>query len=141
MQDTTILGKFIPKGTVIIMSTNTSYEDRSTPSHRRGPIPGQPPAQVLSQPSSPASTVSSVADSDDDEAVKWDRAQASVRHETASRKVGYWRAGTGLEFDPSRWLDQDGNFDANSGPSLPFSAGQRGCFGKNLAASRKAVLS
>ena len=127
MQDTMVLGHFVPKGTIIIMSTNTSYEDRSRPNYKAGPVPDLPP--------SPASSVSSVSDSDDDDAVKYDKAQASIRHESASRKVGYWRSGTARQFDPSRWLDKDGKFDANAGPSLPFSSGQRGCFGKNLAVS------
>lgn len=127
MQDTTILGHFVPKGTIIIMGTNTSYEDEISPTHTVGPMSDQPP--------SPASTVSSLSDSDEEGTVKRDDSLASLRHESASRKVGYWKAGTARQFDPSRWLDKDGRFDLNAGPSLPFSSGQRGCFGKNLAVS------
>lgn len=37
-------------------------------------------------------------------------------------------------FYPERWLrEDDGTFDLKAGPSLPFSAGQRGCFGKSMA--------
>lgn len=36
-------------------------------------------------------------------------------------------------FIPERWLTPSGEFDANAGLSLPFSAGKRGCFGKKLA--------
>ncbi|KAL6702872.1 hypothetical protein ACN47E_000834 [Coniothyrium glycines] len=36
-------------------------------------------------------------------------------------------------FDPSRWLRSDGSFNPNAVHSLPFSAGSRGCFGKNIA--------
>ncbi|ORY71146.1 cytochrome P450 [Pseudomassariella vexata] len=36
-------------------------------------------------------------------------------------------------FSPERWLDEDGEFDPEAGPSLPFSAGPRGCFGKKIA--------
>lgn len=60
----------------------------------------------------------------------------AVRDATASRKAGYWKPGTGRSFMPERWLDDQGRFDINAGPSLPFSIGQRSCFGKNLAVSR-----
>lgn len=39
-------------------------------------------------------------------------------------------------FDPNRWLTGGPGhemFDPNAGPSLPFSTGLRGCFGKRLA--------
>ena len=55
-----------------------------------------------------------------------------IRTPGAERKHGWWAAGTGLKFEPERWL-KDGKFDPNAGPSTPFSMGQRGCFGKNLA--------
>lgn len=54
-----------------------------------------------------------------------------------TRKTGYWKAGTGRQFLPERWLASDGSFDANAGPSMPFSSGPRGCQGKNLAVSGK----
>lgn len=37
------------------------------------------------------------------------------------------------EFEPERWLDVTGRFNPQAGPSLPFSAGPRGCFGKKIA--------
>ncbi|OCF71108.1 hypothetical protein I204_08344 [Kwoniella mangroviensis CBS 8886] len=49
------------------------------------------------------------------------------------RRVGYWDYGTGHKFDPERWLTEDGRFNPIAGPNLPFSLGQRRCFGKNLA--------
>lgn len=49
------------------------------------------------------------------------------------RRVGYWEAGTTRQFIPERWLRLDGTFDANAGPSLPFSSGPRGCSGQKLA--------
>ncbi|KAI0123045.1 cytochrome P450 [Xylariales sp. AK1849] len=36
-------------------------------------------------------------------------------------------------FVPDRWLNDSGDFDSDAGPSLPFSAGARGCFGKKIA--------
>jgi hypothetical protein len=57
------------------------------------------------------------------------------REASATRRVGYWKSGTGRLFQPERWLTTDGQFDINAGPSLPFSLGQRACFGKNLAVS------
>ena len=45
------------------------------------------------------------------------------------RASGKWvRATKGL-YQPERWLDANGDFDANAGPMLPFGAGPRGCFG------------
>ena len=70
------------------------------------------------------------------------RSDSSRKH---GRKFG--RFGRDVhQFDPSRWLRDDGTFDANAGPGLPFSAGvrfacmltaltsqPRGCYGKALA--------
>lgn len=45
-----------------------------------------------------------------------------------------WQQESLGRFDPDRWLNDAGSFDGQSGArSLPFSAGQRGCFGKGLA--------
>ncbi len=115
-----ILGKRVPKGTIVIFPTSTGNEDRSTP--------------IYSIPDTPASSISSIEDSDDDVAVQLSESLAGVR-DAPPRKVGFWAAGSGRVFDPERWLDTEGRFDAYAGPSLPFSAGQRGCFGKNLAVS------
>ena len=52
-----------------------------------------------------------------------------------SQKLGTWQKGTILDFMPERWLDGEGMFDLNAGPSLPFSHGIRACFGKSLAVS------
>lgn len=43
-----------------------------------------------------------------------------------------WQRKDRRKFDPSRWLTSVSGkeiFDPNAGPSLPFSAGTRGCFG------------
>ena len=124
-KDVVILGNRVPKGTLVMVPTVVGYEDRSTP------IFAAPESM-----SSSSSLVSSV-DSSDDENVAVHRSESlsSVRGDAPSRKVGFWASGSGLEFNPDRWLDEKGNFDLNAGPSLPFSSGQRGCFGKNLAVS------
>ena len=45
------------------------------------------------------------------------------------RHSGKWsRESKGL-YQPERWLDAKGDFDAYAGPMLPFGAGPRGCFG------------
>jgi hypothetical protein len=47
-----------------------------------------------------------------------------------------WRGNTLHIFNPDRWLDENGKFDSQVGmQSVPFSAGQRGCFGRALAVS------
>jgi cytochrome P450 len=120
-EDTVILGKLIPKGTDIIFPTVTGYEDESSPIY------------TVPETFVPMSTAEKTHASGS-AAAQLD----NVRPDGASRKVGYWKAGTGRQFDPERWLDSEGRFDINSGPSLPFSLGQRGCFGKNLAVSNSA---
>ena len=59
------------------------------------------------------------------------------RPDKEQQPVGHWASGSAQCFDPDRWLDADGFFDPNAGPSLPFGSGVRGCFGKNLAVSRR----
>lgn len=39
------------------------------------------------------------------------------------------------EFDPARWLGDDGKFNLKAGFSLPFGIGPRSCPGKALAVS------
>jgi len=108
------MGHFIPKGTLVVMTSNLAYEDADHAAHQLGPMTGEPPG-----PQSPLPTNS----------------EEGVHYESDGDGVkGKWAAGTGKLFDPERWL-KDGVFDPNSGPSLPFSLGQRGCFGKSLAVS------
>lgn len=109
--DVVILGKRIPKGTTIVIPTVTGWEDEANPIYT---IPSR---------------------SDLHDAPSHSEALASDRANGAVRKVGYWEPGTGKLFQPERWLDAKGQFDPNAGPSLPFSLGQRACFGKNLAVS------
>ncbi|KAJ6608065.1 cytochrome P450, partial [Mycena sp. CBHHK59/15] len=49
------------------------------------------------------------------------------------RKTGYWSSSDVHLYNPERWLRQDGSFNANAGPWLPFSYGFRGYFGQKLA--------
>lgn len=68
-----------------------------------------------------------------DDSVKQPEKPKNVEVKAAKRT---WPAKGKQTFDPSRWLTKDENgkevFDPNAGPSLPFSAGPRGCFGKSL---------
>ena len=125
MEDTILLGKRLPKGTFLIMPTLAGYEDRSTPVYST-----QDPLSPISTPSSSMSSVDS-----EDITVKLNDSLSSLRTDDTPRKTGYWAPGSGRMFDPDRWMDAEGRFDPNAGPSMPFSAGQRGCFGKNLAVS------
>jgi hypothetical protein len=127
IKDTTILGHFVPKGTMIVMTTNTAYEDESTPMHTVGPISGEVPSSGHND-----NTTSSIMRDEEAKDIK-EKNQGTEENE---KKTGTWAAGTGRHFDPERWLRPDGSFDANAGPSLPFSLGQRGCFGKSLAVSQ-----
>ncbi|KAF2226092.1 cytochrome P450 [Elsinoe ampelina] len=61
----------------------------------------------------------------------------------AKGKVGTWGDDV-REFVPERWLKTDGKgvtvCDPRAGPSLPFGAGPRGCFGRKLAYLELKVL-
>lgn len=50
-------------------------------------------------------------------------------------KNGSWDQATISDFDPERWLEEDDEgkvvFNSRAGPTMPFGAGPRGCFGKN----------
>jgi cytochrome P450 len=113
-KDVTVLGHRIPKGTTVVFTTATGTEDLTNPT-----------AASLSPTAAPPVT---------DVLIRHTEALADVRYDSsATRKVGYWAAGTGHLFDPERWMTSKGEFDPYAGPSMPFSLGQRGCFGKNLA--------
>lgn len=67
-----------------------------------------------------------------------------LRHPGARKEVasnakaltGAWEDGDIGDFKPERWLRMTAEgeaFDSMAGPSLPFGAGPRGCFGKRLA--------
>lgn len=53
------------------------------------------------------------------------------------RSYGVWDHSDVRDFNPERWMkrESDGKeaFDSRAGPSLPFGAGPRGCFGRRLA--------
>src|SRR3954453_3427720 len=60
-----------------------------------------------------------------------EKARSDARLETGSRE-GEWDRETIAEFNPERWLNPDGSFNPKAGPAVPFSLGQRGCFGRPL---------
>jgi cytochrome P450 len=62
----------------------------------------------------------------------------SLRSNTSKEskgKNGSWDQATIADFDPERWLetDEEGKviFNSRAGPTMPFGAGPRGCFGKH----------
>lgn len=57
------------------------------------------------------------------------------RNHSSGAKRKYWNTGLAplQQFAPERWLRADGTYDAIAGPSLPFSTGARGCFGRKIA--------
>ncbi|KAF6812272.1 cytochrome P450 monooxygenase [Colletotrichum sojae] len=59
----------------------------------------------------------------------------SGRGHSSGTNKRYWDTGVASlqQFAPERWLRVDGNYDAIAGPSLPFSTGARGCFGRKIA--------
>jgi hypothetical protein len=66
----------------------------------------------------------------------------SIRSESSRTKFkgGAWDPNDLHLFVPERWLSREGegknsrvHFNPDAGPSLPFSLGPRGCFGKKLA--------
>lgn len=58
----------------------------------------------------------------------------SASSQEAKEKYGVWEVSDTGTFLPERWLmkDSEGNetFNPRAGPSLPFGAGIRGCFGR-----------
>ena len=141
MEDINILGYRIPKGTTIIFTTITGLEDESSALYSNSSIPSSMSSEKREKRDSSAEPVkqdptggaNTILTGDKTYASRSNGALDSKRAEgSGPRRVGYWAAGTGRSFDPERWL-VDGQFDSNAGPSLPFSAGQRGCFGKALA--------
>jgi cytochrome P450 len=63
-----------------------------------------------------------------------------VRSESSRKsagRIGEWDPSDMGDFKPERWLTKDEQgqvqFNPTAGPSLPFGAGPRGCYGKRLA--------
>ena len=52
-----------------------------------------------------------------------------IRSASSRPRTGTWERITKGLFQPERWLDADGKYNAYAGPMLPFGAGPRGCFG------------
>jgi cytochrome P450 len=64
-----------------------------------------------------------------DEGIRSDTSRES------KEKHGAWDQATINEFNPERWLEKDSKgdmvFNSRAGPTMPFGAGPRGCFGKS----------
>ncbi|KAA8642498.1 uncharacterized protein ATNIH1004_011443 [Aspergillus tanneri] len=60
-----------------------------------------------------------------------------LRSETSRNSKGnfesYWDVSGMDDFQPERWLAEDGSFNPRQFPCLTFSAGPRMCYGRNLA--------
>lgn len=63
------------------------------------------------------------------------RSESSLKHGHGGR--GLWT--NPEEFNPSRWLTEDGKFNPKAGFSNPFGMGIRSCAGKALAVSVSSI--
>ncbi|KAF2761845.1 cytochrome P450 [Pseudovirgaria hyperparasitica] len=59
--------------------------------------------------------------------------EAGALHGGKKGGIAPWSDDDITNFKPERWLSDDGSFDAQAGPSMPFGLGIRACFGKRLA--------
>jgi cytochrome P450 len=61
----------------------------------------------------------------------------SSQKQAVKNGIRAWDPTTVSEFQPERWLVESNegalSFDSQAGPTLPFSGGLRGCFGRNHA--------
>ncbi|KAL7419102.1 hypothetical protein Q5752_005938 [Cryptotrichosporon argae] len=130
--DTVVLGKVLPKGVDLFLPNRMNHEDASTPVSAEPSAALFPRAHTDKAPDpSPDATLTAGAGPNFDSGIRHARLLDAHRAD-GPRKSPFWAAGTAKTFDPDRWI-VEGRFEANVGPSLPFSAGQRGCFGKTLA--------
>lgn len=73
-----------------------------------------------------------------DENITADESKRSASSKGSTEKFQPWSFEGKQKYQPERWLKKSSSdagevFDDAAGPSLPFSAGARGCFGKKLA--------
>ncbi|KAK3936287.1 cytochrome P450 [Diplogelasinospora grovesii] len=108
LQDTTVLGCHIPKGTdVFLMANGAGYLEPNMPVDSNGGGPGLARSQ-------------------------------GARRESGKALTGTWDDSDIAAFKPERWLTVDpdtgkGTYDPMAGPTLAFGLGPRGCFGRKLA--------
>jgi cytochrome P450 len=118
MQDTTVLGYKIPKGSLLVLASGRAGNHNNI--NRRKTHPPIPFDSQLRSPTSRAAALKGVWDDD----------------------------ATVLNFKPERWLNFERNeagkttmkFDGNKGYNMQFGGGPRGCFGKALAVCTLVVL-
>ncbi|KAI8211844.1 Laccase [Colletotrichum sp. SAR 10_86] len=104
LQDTTVLGRHIPKGTnVFLMANGPGYLEPNMPVDDKSRSPGARRAQ---------NKALTGAWADDD--------------------ISAFRPERWLKYDENAKDESDGAFDPMAGPILAFGLGPRGCFGKRL---------
>ncbi|KAL2156648.1 hypothetical protein VTH82DRAFT_1393 [Thermothelomyces myriococcoides] len=112
LQDTTVLGRHIPKGTdVFLMANGAGYLEPNMP--------------VPDETRSPGARRQQHASGDGE------------GNKKTPALTGMWDDRDISAFRPERWLKRDENgqevFDHMAGPTLAFGLGFRGCFGKRFA--------
>jgi hypothetical protein len=84
MEDVVILGKRIPKGTIVMIPGSIGFEDRSTPTYGDN-FASQLTGEKWNK------------DNKEDVTIQYADALAPVRGDTPERKCRYWEAGTGRD--------------------------------------------
>jgi hypothetical protein len=125
MVDTEILGRFVPKGTMVLFATGHVGLTETVANKEK--------AEALDPVRSKTSVRGCVSRPD----IQQDPLIAAfgLTSVPPTLNQGYWDEETVGDFRPERYLDEDGNFDLKKGPNLVFSAGIRGCFGQKTAVS------
>ncbi|KAL2181149.1 cytochrome P450 [Thermothelomyces heterothallicus CBS 202.75] len=120
MQDTTVLGRHIPKGTdVFLMANGAGYLE-----------PNMPVPDEMRSPGARRQHASAAGDNSGG-------GGGDGSGKKAPALTGAWDDRDIGAFKPERWLKREAGggeaFDPMAGPTLAFGLGHRGCFGKRFA--------